>query len=306
MTRYLLRRVVRTFLLVVAVTLVVFLVTHVISDPARQMLPLDASEEEIRAVREDLGLARPLGTQFGDFVTGAAQLDFGESFWQGRDSLDLVLSRVPRTFLLVGSGVGVAVLIGVPAGTAMGVSRRRWLDRLGSTLSLVALSVPQFWLGLLLIMWFSLQLGWLPTSGYGEPAHLVLPALTLALPTAGRTAQITRATVRDELGEAYVRSAYGRGLSRARVTYHALRNAAVPITTLVGWETITALAGYTILVEVVFAWPGLGQLVVEAVSRQDLPLTEAAVVVTATIVVVANLAVDLLYRALDPRIELAR
>jgi peptide/nickel transport system permease protein len=297
-------RVARGVVLVVAVVVITFFVTHVISDPARRILPLDAPQSEVDRLNAQLGLDRPLGEQFGDFASSAVRFDFGESFWDGRDTTEIVAERIPRTFELVAAGMVLAVVIGVPFGVALALSKRRWVVRIGNGLSILMLSVPQFWVGLILILVFAVRLGWLPTSGDRTVDSIILPAVTLALPAAGRAAQITRSTVQEQLGEAYVRTTVAKGLPRRRVLVHVLRGCSVPVVTMIGWEAVTALAGYTILVETVFSWPGLGLLATEAIGRQDLPLTEAVVFTVAVIVVVANTLVDITYRLLDPRVAI--
>jgi peptide/nickel transport system permease protein len=302
MLRYAGGRLGRGIVLVVAVLLITFFITHVVSDPVRQLLPLDAPQSEYDRLEAQLGLDRPLGEQFTDFASGAVRLDFGDSFWEQRPATEIVLERVPRTFELVGAGMLLAAVVGVPMGIWLGRTRRPWAERFGSGVSILMLSVPQFWVGLLLILVFAVQLGWFPTSGDRTASSIVLPAVTLALPAAGRAAQITRSSISDELAEPYIRTAVAKGLPPRRVTFHAVRNCLVPVVTLIGWEAVTAFAGYTILVETVFGWPGLGLLATEVIHRQDLPMTEAVVFFVAVIVVVANTAVDVLYRVVDPRV----
>jgi peptide/nickel transport system permease protein len=302
LSRYIVRRVLRAAVLYVAIILLVFVVTHVIGDPVARSLPLDATPAQYQARSHALGLDRPLWDQFTDYMSGALRLDFGDSFTTRQPAMDLVLERVPRTFELVAAGMLLAALIGLPLGIALGLSNRRWFLRLGNTLSLVALSVPQFWIGIILILVFAVELGWFPTGGLGGLSYLILPAVTLSLTTAGRVAQITSATIRDELAKPYVRTARAKGMPTRRVIVHSLRNASVPITTVFSYEAITALAGYAILVETVFAWPGIGYKITESVRNLDLPLTAATAVTIALIVTVGNTLVEFVYRALDPRI----
>jgi peptide/nickel transport system permease protein len=304
MIRYALGRLLRGLVLVAVVMLITFFVTHAIGDPVRQLLPLDAPQSEYDRLEAQLGLDRPLTEQFGDFVDGIVHFDFGDSYWEQRPAMDIVVERIPPTVRLVVAGMVLAVLLGVPFGIWLALSRRPWLERLGSSLSILMLSVPQFWVGLLLILVFAVNLGWLPTSGDREAGSLILPAITLALPAAGRAALITRSTLRAQLTESYVRTAVSKGIPKRRVLVHVMRNSSVPIVTLIGFEAVTAFAGYTILVETVFSWPGLGALAAQAVGRHDLPLTEAVVFVVALIVVLSNIVIDLVYRALDPRVAL--
>jgi peptide/nickel transport system permease protein len=274
----------------------------VVGDPVARSLPVDATREQYQSRAAALGLNRPLWDQFTSYMSGALRLDFGDSFTTHSSAMGLVLERLPRTFVLVGAGMLLAALMGVPLGIALGLSKRPIFNRAGNTLSLLAVSVPQFWIGIILILVFAVRLGWFPTGGIGDLRHLVLPAVCLSLTTAGRTAQITAATLRDELEKPYVRTARAKGMPTRRVVVHALRNTAVPVTTVFSYEAITALAGYAILVETVFAWPGIGFTITDAVRDLDLPLTAAAAVTMALIVVVGNTLVDFVYRALDPRI----
>ena len=285
----------------VAVNLV-FFVVNVIGDPVGRSLPLDASPEQYAAKARSLGFDRPLWEQYTDYVGDVARLDFGDSISTQAPAMESVLTRFPRTFLLVGAGMGLTAVIGIPTGILLATTKRRWVDRLGNSLTLTALSIPQFWLGILLILVFSLQLGWFPTSGIGSWKHVVLPSLALAIGPLGKTIQIIQVTLRDELQKPYIRTASAKGLSEGRVLYHALRNAVVAIATVFSHETILALAGYTVLVETVFAWPGIGSLIAEAISALDVPLTSAVVVAVLLVVVVANTLVDIMYRQLDPRI----
>ena len=285
----------------VAVNLV-FFVVNVIGDPVGRSLPLDASPEQYAAKAQSLGFDRPLWEQYTDYVGDVVRLDFGDSISTQAPAMESVLTRFPRTFLLVGVGMGLTAVIGIPTGIILATTKRRWVDRLGNSLTLTALSIPQFWLGILLILVFSLKLGWFPTSGIGGWKHVVLPSLALAIGPLGKTIQIIQVTLRDELQKPYIRTARAKGLSEGRVLYHALRNAGVAVATVFSHETILALAGYTVLVETVFAWPGIGSLIAEAISNLDIPLTSAVVVAVLLVVVVANSLVDIMYRQLDPRI----
>lgn len=292
-------------IVVASVTVAVFVITRLVSDPVDVMLPLEASEAERAAFAERLGLDRPIHEQFLDYLGGLARLDLGVSLWQDRPALAIVLEHLPITLLLVASAVLIAVALALPLGAAAARHPGGLVDRAAVVVSLVLLSVPQFWLGLLLIMLFAVGLGLLPSAGAGTPAHLVLPALTLAVPTMARLVMVTRSQMIDELNAQYVRTLEAKGLSTWRIVgVHAGRNAAVPVLTLASWEFIRIFSGYTVVVETVFAWPGLGRLALQAIQRQDLVLVQAVVLVIAVIVVVFNLAVDLAYKAIDPRIRL--
>lgn len=304
MTRFILQRAIRAAVLFVVIVNVVFLVTNVLGDPVARSLPVDASPEQHELRAQSFGLDQPLAEQYTDYITGAFALDFGDSFTTDTPAMEKVRERLPRTFLLVGASMALALLVGVPTGIALGVTKRRWVDKLGNWASLIALSLPQFWFGILIVLVFAVHLGWLPTSGIGGWRHLVLPAVTLSVTAAGRTLQITQTTLREELEKPYIRTANAKGLSTRRVLVHAMRNVSVPVTTVFAYEAVTALAGYTILVETVFAWPGIGLLLVESVAALDIPLVAAAAVTVSLIVVVGNALVDILYQKLDPRIAL--
>lgn len=302
---YLLRRVLSGLLVIVLVALTVFLVTRIMSDPARQMLPLDATEEQYRNVRQALGLDQSIPVQFLDYVKDLVSFNLGESFWQKTSVSGLIADALPNTLLLAAVAIGLAVLIGVPLGIGAAMRPGSKLDQSLATFALLGLSLPQFWLGAMLILLFSVGLGWLPTSGIGGVEHLVLPALTLGLPSLGRIAQITRTSMIDELASQHILTARAKGLSgRYVIRRHALRNVLVPITTIVSWETAFTLAGYSVIVETVFAWPGLGHLAIQAIQREDLILIQGIVIVVATIVVLLNIITDVLYTVIDPRIDL--
>ncbi|MEA2433928.1 MAG: peptide/nickel transport system permease protein [Actinomycetota bacterium] len=305
MTRFLLKRLRQGFLVVLGVTVAVFIATRMVGDPARVMLPLNATPEERTHFRDELGLNDPLPAQFSSYMQGLARGDFGESIWQRRPAIGVVIERIPRTFQLVFGGMALAVLLSIPLGLIAAIAAGRWVDKLTVFFSLLGLSIPQFWLGLMLIIFFGAQLGWLPTSGVGTWKHMILPMVVVALPAAGRMAMILRSSMIDELKQPYVRTARAKGLSRRRVIgTHALRNALTPVITLGAWELIRALAGYSVIVETVFAWPGLGYLAKQALDQHDLVLLQAVVLVVAVLVTVINVAVDVVYRAVDPRTRL--
>jgi peptide/nickel transport system permease protein len=303
--RYVGRRVAHGLLVIVLVTTTVFFVTRVIGDPVRLMLPVDATQQQYDALERSLGLEAPLLAQFRDYVADVARFRLGDSYWQRTSVSGLIADRLPNTLLLTATAIAVAFLLGSLIG--IGASRRAgsWVDKTLSSAALVGLSVPHFWLGSMLILLGAVVLGWFPTSGKGGIEHLVLPVATLALPAIGRIAQITRTSMLREFASPYVRTARSKGLRESYIVVrHALRNAMVPIFTLTSWEGIYALGVYSIVVEVVFAWPGLGQLVIQAIQRQDLILVQGIVMLLAFSIVLINLVTDLMYRLIDPRIEL--
>lgn len=305
MGRLAIKRTIDGLIVILGVTIVVFVVTRMIGDPVDMMLPLEATPEQRAAFEAQLGLDRPILVQFGNYVLDLTRFDFGESLWLGRPALEIVLERLPATLLLVFASIFIATVIAIPLGIVAALKPGSFIDRVTVILSLVALSLPQFWLGLLLIVFFSVTLGWLPTGGIGTPAHLILPAITLALPAMTRIVMVVRSQMIDELNAQYIKTTEAKGLSGFRIVgVHALRNAAVPVLTLVSWEFIRILSGYTVVVETVFAWPGLGFIALQAIEQQDLVLLQAIVFVIAVMVVVFNLVVDLAYKAIDPRIKL--
>jgi peptide/nickel transport system permease protein len=294
-------------LVLLGVLALVFVITRTFADPARLMLPLDASETDYLQLRKQLHLDEPIPMQFGRFVSGVVRGDLGDSFWQRLPVVDLVLQRLPATLLLALSSIALSVVISLPLGVAAATRPGSWLDRTVVSGSLVGVSIAEFWLGLLLIVFVAAGLGILPTSGYGTPAHIILPAITLAARPIGRITQIVRSSMLDELARPHITVARAKGLSERAVFYgHALKNAGIPIITLGGLEAAELLAGYTIVVETVFAWPGIGQLGVGALTNHDLPLIQAVVLFGATVVVGANLLVDIAYAYLDPRLHHGR
>jgi peptide/nickel transport system permease protein len=305
MGRFAVRRVAQGFLVIFGVTIMVFVFTRLVGDPVKVMLPLEASPQERAAFKHQLGLDRSIPAQFVSYVGHLARGDLGTSLWQRRPAVDIVLEALPRTLELVLAAIALAVLLAIPLGVLAALRPGRALDRVAVVLSLAGLSIPQFWLALLLILVFAVRIRLFPTAGMGGPEHLVLPMLALAFPALGRIAMIVRSSMIDELNQQYVKTADAKGLPRRRIVgVHALRNASIPALTLTGWELIRALAGYSVVVETVFAWPGVGLLANQALDQQDLILLQAIVFVVAVMVVLVNVAVDILYKAVDPRIKL--
>jgi peptide/nickel transport system permease protein len=289
---------------VLGVTIVVFLVTRVIGDPVSAMLPMESSAAQRALFAQQLGLDRPLYLQFLDFLGNVARLDLGESLWQRRPVTEIVLEKLPMTLYLVGAGMALAIALSIPLGMLAALKPGGIADRLTVLFSLLGLSVPQFWLGLLLIIVFAVDLRWLPTSGSGDLRHMVLPAITLALPAMTRMVMVVRSSMMDELNAQYIKVATAKGLPFRRVVgVHALRNITVPTMTLAGWEVIRALAGYSVVVETVFAWPGLGLAAMQAIERQDLILLQGIVFYVAIMVVLINIALDVAQKFVDPRVK---
>lgn len=306
MGRFILRRLVQGLIVVFLLTTVVFVVTRLVGDPVNVMLPLEATPELRAEFRHALGLDRPILNQYATYLADLAQFDLGESLWQRRPAMDVIAQRLPYTIQLVLLSVALSVVIAVPLGTLAASKPGRPRDQITTATSLVGLSMPEFWVGLLLIVVFSVRLGWFPVAGAGTPLHYVLPVITMSLPIVARLTMVVRSSMVDELNEPYIQTARAKNLSTSRVIgVHALRNASVPIVTLTGFELIRALAGYTVLVETVFAWPGLGFTASQAIFQQDLILLQAIVFVIAILVTGINIGIDILYKVLDPRIRLA-
>ncbi len=304
MGRYVLIRLSQAALVVASVMVVVFVVTRLIGDPVAVMLPLEATEENRAVLEAQLGLDRPIFVQLGNYMADAVRLDFGDSLWQRRPAIDIVMERLPPTMVLVFSGFVLGLLLGAVIGVVAAVRPGGWTDRLSVLLGLLGISLPQFWIGLVLIVFFSVGLGWFPTSGSGSVSHLVLPATVLALPIVGRIALVTRSSMIDELNTPHVKDATARGLSRTRIVIaHAFRGAGIATITVAGWELIGALAGGAVVVETVYAWPGIGFTAMQAIERHDIILLQGVVLVIAIIVVTINILVDITYTILDPRVK---
>ncbi|MEA3070324.1 MAG: peptide/nickel transport system permease protein [Alphaproteobacteria bacterium] len=304
MGAFVIRRLYHGIYVVLGVTIVVFVVTRVIGDPVSAMLPMETSAAQRAAFAQQLGLDRPLYIQFIDFLADVAHLNLGESLWQHRPVTQIVFEKLPITLYLVGTAMALAIVLSIPLGIMAALKPGRIADRITVVLSLIGLSVPQFWLGVLLILLFAVDLRWLPTSGSGDVSHLILPALTLAVPAMTRILMVVRSSMMDELNTQHIKVAIAKGLPFRRVIgVHALRNIAIPVMTLAGWETVRALAGYSVVVETVFAWPGLGLAAVQAIERQDLILLQGIVFYVAVMVVIINIGLDLAQKLVDPRVK---
>jgi ABC-type dipeptide/oligopeptide/nickel transport system permease component len=307
MGRYLVQRLTLVVPVMLGVTLVAFLILHLTpGDPVRVLLGelgQGASQEEVARLRRSLGLDDPLLVQYGRFVWRAVQGDLGLSLRTGAPVRDEVLARAPFTLALTGVSLAIALLIGLSAGVLSAAYRGGAIDHAAMLLALFGVSLPVFWLGLLLMLVFALALGWLPASGFGTWKHLVLPSVTLGLASSALIARMTRSSMLEVLGQDYVRTARSKGLAEPTVLRrHALRSALIPVVTVVGLQ-LGGLLGGAVLTETVFAWPGLGRLAVGAIYSRDIPLVQGAVLFTAVVFVLVNLAVDLLYALLDPRIR---
>jgi len=307
MGRFIARRLAQGLLIIFGVTVFVFVVTRIVGDPVKFMLPLSATEEQREATRHALGLDQSIPKQFVDFVRDLLHLDLGTSTYvRGEPALDVVFDYLPRTLELVALGMLLAMLLSIPLGLLASRKPGGVLDRFLTTISLVGLSMPQFFLGSLMVILFTVKLPWFQTGVGDWKTHLVLPALCLALPAVGRLSMVVRSSMIDEMNAQYVKVLRAKGMPARRIMgVHALRNAGIPYVTLLGWELIRALAGFTVVVETVFAWPGVGFLAREAIVQQDFFLIQAIVFVVAVMVVLLNISIDVSYKFLDPRVKLA-
>jgi peptide/nickel transport system permease protein len=304
MSVYLARRLAQSVLVLLGVSFVVFFILYLTGDPALVLLPPDATAEDIREFRARMGFNDPFVVQYGRFLAGALRGDFGQSVRHGEPAFGLVLERLPATFELSGAALLVALLLAIPAGVVSAVRRNTVTDYVATVVALLGQSMPTFWLGIMLILIFSVQLHALPSSGRGGLQHLVLPALTLGLFTTARITRLTRSGMLEVLNQDYIRTARAKGMSGGPIVWkHAFKNAAIPIVTIVGIELGTLLGG-SVITETIFAWPGVGRLSVQAIYNRDYPVVQAAVFLLASTFVLVNLVVDLLYTYLDPRIRL--
>lgn len=301
---YALRRIVMTVPVLLGVATLVFSLIHLVpGDPAQVMLGESATGAEVADLRAKLGLDQPLMTQYRRYVTGLLHADLGRSFRYNTPVEREIAQRLSNTVKLAVAAMAVALAIAVPLGVLGALFQGKALDQAAMTLSLAGISMPNFWLGPLLAIVFSVKLGWLPVSGTGSPSNLVLPSATLGAALAAILARMTRASLIDELRELYVLAAKARGLSEARaVIAHALRNSLIPVVTIVGLQFGAVLTG-TIITETIFAWPGVGRLLIQAISFRDYPLVQGCILLIAVTYVAMNLLVDLVYGWLDPRIR---
>lgn len=307
MRNYFIRRVGHSIFVIAGLMALLFFAINILGDPVSLLLDEEASQEAIDALREKFGFDRPLYVRFGDFYWDLIRGDFGKSIRHRIDARDMILDRLPNTAVLALIAWTLGSL-GIPLGMLAARRPRGFIDRVVNVLSFAVISVPEFWLALMLILLISVQWGILPTSGFNGlgPAgwkYMVLPAIALCPRVMGRNAQITRATMIEQIGQQYVATARAKGLAENTVLYaHVFKNAAISIVTLMGDELAGFMNGSTI-VEVIFGWPGIGLLLIQGINARDLPVVTAAVFVIALMVMVVNLGVDLIYSWLDPRIS---
>ena len=304
MLRYLLRRLLLTVPVLFGVATLVFLLIHLVpGDPAQSMLGEGATPEEVAKLRDALGLDEPLLGQYRSFLTGIVRGDLGTSFRYNTPVTTQIVSRLPNTALLAVAAMLVAIAFAIPLGILAAVYRGTAVDHAAMTLALAGISMPNFWLGPLLAILFAVYLGWLPVSGTGSIWHLVLPAITLGAALSAILARMTRASVLEELRELYVLAARARGMTKARaILHHAFRNSLIPIVTIIGLQFGAVLTG-TIITETIFAWPGVGRLLIQAINFRDYPLVQGCILFISVTYVMMNLLTDLTYGFLDPRIR---
>jgi peptide/nickel transport system permease protein len=290
--------------LIAVIMLATFFVFQMIGDPVRRILPINATDQQVETYRSAHGFADPLPDRIGRFSRDVVTLKFGESYTTGQPALPDVFDAIPRTFLLVGAALALALSVGVGLGTFAAVNRGGRIDRAVVTVAVSLASLAEFWVGLIFIVFFAVRLGILPTGGYGFDKRLVLPAVTLAVLPIGRFAFFSRNSISNVLDDRHVLYATAMGIPRTRVLRrHVLRNASLPVLALAGTEAARMLVGGAVIVETVFAWPGVGRLYVTAMRRYDLPLVTATLFFATLIVFAANIGLDLLYALLDPRVR---
>ncbi len=303
MGKYILRRLVMSVPVMIGVSIVAFLIMHLTpGDPAQLLAGPDATIEDVQLIRDRFGLDEPLPVQYVQFVKGVFDGSL-ESMKYEVPAIGLITSRLKNTAVLAGAALLLSVALGVMAGILSAVRRYSWIDYLSTSLALSGVSMPAFWLAIMLVMLFAVELGWLPAAGMGGVRHIVLPAIVLGTGSAGIIARMTRSTMMDVLRQDYVTTARAKGLTERVVVYlHALRNAMIPTVTVIGMQIGSLLTG-AVLTESVFAWPGVGRLLVDSILGRDYPVVQATLLVVAFIYVGANLLVDILYAFLDPRIR---
>jgi ABC-type dipeptide/oligopeptide/nickel transport system permease component len=306
MQRYLLTRFLQSILILFGVLLLVFFMVRATGDPARLMMPRESTEETIQAFREKMGFNRPLHIQLGDFIWRALQGDFGDSLHFKTPALPLILARLPATVQLAAGGLLIAVVVAIPLGLVAGSTPGSLWDSIARFLGLLGQSIPNFWLGMVLIVIFAVNLNLLPSFGRDELKSMILPCFVIGLPTMGALVRLTRSAVLEIRGEDYIRTAYSKGLHPNLIySRHILRNTAIPLVSVIGVQFGYMLGG-SIYIETIFAWPGMGQLIEQAIGWRDYPLIQAIAFFTSLVVVSLNLFTDMAYAVLDPRIRYRR
>ncbi|WP_413851821.1 ABC transporter permease [Albidovulum sp.] len=305
MLAYVARRLIQSALILLGVSFITFLLLYVLpADPVRQIAGRSATAETVESIRRQLGLDQPFLVQYGRYLWNLAQGDFGRSYLQKTEVADLLVSRLPATLLLMVAAILCELLIGLTLGVIAALNRGKALDNALMLSSFVTVSAPQFVVALLLLYVFAVRLGWFPIGGYGTPAHLVLPALTLGILGSGWYSRIMRSSMLDVLRADFIRTARAKGLGRARVVLgHALPNAILPVVAMIGSDIGMFMSGI-VVVESVFGWPGIGQLAWQAIQRVDIPIIMGVTLVSALAIVIGNLLADLVAPVIDPRIRI--
>ena len=306
MRKFILKRLGYAVLSLFLLSFTIFFFVRVTGDPTTLLVEPGASREDIAALQQQLGLDRPVWVQYGSFVSNLARGDFGRSFYYRTPVIELYLSRLPNSLLLAVAAMTFSLLIGIPSGILAAVRLNGVWDRAGKMFALLGLSMPQFWVGLLLILFFSVYLGWLPSSGSGTPLHVLMPAFALGWYFAAAHMRLTRSSMLEVLGSEYIKLARLKGLPEALVIgKHAFKNALIPVLTLAGINLVLMI-NIAVVVETVFAWPGVGRLLYEGIAFRDFPVVQATIVLGGAMIIVVNLVVDVLYAWIDPRIRLGR
>ncbi len=303
MAKYISKRLLQAIFVLLGVSLVAFIILHLSGDPLSLLISSGATPEQEAAIRTKMGLDDPLYIQYFRFLAQTLHGDFGESLYYKQSTLSLIMNRLPATIQLTFAGILVATVIGIPLGIIAATKKGSVVDSVVRIIAICGQAIPSFWLGLMMILIFSVKLKWLPTSGRGTFAQMIMPAITVGLFSMASVCRLTRSTMIETLKTDYIRTAKAKGLHKARIiVVHALRNSLLPVVTTIGME-IGHLLGGTLLTETIFSWPGIGSLAVQAITNRDYPLVQTAVLITAFMFVIVNLIVDLLYAVIDPRID---
>lgn len=303
MTGYIFRRLIQSIVLIKFVLVFVFLLLHLTGDPVRVMAPDGATEQDIEQMRQEMGLDKPLLTQYGIFFRGAIQGNFGVSFEHGESAMKIVIEHLPATVELAVSAFLISIVVGIPLGCLAAFRENTAFDQGMMSGAVLGQAVPDFGMGLMMILLFSVFLGWLPPFGRGDWSNLVMPAVALSMYHTARLARLMRSEMLEVIRQDYITTARSKGVTNKSVIFrHALKNASIPIVTVLGIDLALTLGG-TVIIETVFAWPGVGRLTVQAIHNRDFPIVQAAVFLMASTFVIINMLVDIIYTYLDPRIK---
>jgi ABC-type dipeptide/oligopeptide/nickel transport system permease component len=306
MQRYILSRIIQSILLLVGVVVLVFFMVRLTGDPARLMVPRDATAEQVEAFREAMGFNRPLITQFFDFFLGVFRGDLGDSLNFRQPTLELIMERLPGTIQLAVTAMSLAIIVAIPLGISGGTNPGSLVDSVGRSVGLLGQVIPNFWLALILILIFGVRLRWFPTFGRDSLSSVVLPAVALGLATMGQLVRMTRSAVLEIRNEDYIRTARSKGLTSAAIAArHVFRNASIALISVIG-VSFTYLLGGSVYIETIFSWPGLGNLLDQAIRARDFPLVQAIAIFIAGFAILMGLVTDLMYGLVDPRIRYGR